>query len=48
MLHFCGEQNIVSEIELIEMQEINEAYERMRKSDVYYRFIIDMTSLKGD
>ncbi|HOY06812.1 MAG TPA: NAD(P)-dependent alcohol dehydrogenase [Saprospiraceae bacterium] len=46
MLDFCGEHNIVSEIELIDMQDINEAYERMLKSDVRYRFVIDMASLK--
>lgn len=46
MLDFCGEHNIVSEIELIKMQDINEAYERMLKSDVRYRFVIDMASLK--
>jgi uncharacterized zinc-type alcohol dehydrogenase-like protein len=45
MLNFCGEHNIVSEIEMIKMQEINEAYERMLKSDVRYRFVIDMKSL---
>jgi alcohol dehydrogenase (NADP+) len=45
MLDFCGEHNIVSEIEIIKMQEINEAYERMLKSDVRYRFVIDMKSL---
>lgn len=47
MLNFCGKHNIVSEIELIKMQDINEAYERMLKSDVRYRFVIDMTSLKS-
>lgn len=47
MLDFCGEHNIVSEIEIINMQNINEAYERMLKSDVRYRFVIDMGSLKG-
>lgn len=47
MLDFCGKHNIVSEIELIKMQDINEAYERMIKSDVRYRFVIDMASLKG-
>ncbi len=47
MLNFCGEHNIVSEIELIKMQDINHAYERMLKSDVRYRFVIDMASLKG-
>ncbi|WP_281637759.1 NAD(P)-dependent alcohol dehydrogenase [Flavobacterium marginilacus] len=46
MLDFCGEHNIVSEIELIKIQDINEAYERMLKSDVRYRFVIDMASLK--
>ncbi len=46
MLDFCGEHNIVSEIEIIKMQDINGAYERMLKSDVRYRFVIDMASLK--
>ncbi|WP_333600594.1 NAD(P)-dependent alcohol dehydrogenase [Flavobacterium sp.] len=46
MLDFCGQHNIVSEIELINMQDINEAYGRMLKSDVRYRFVIDMASLK--
>lgn len=46
LLDFCGEHNIVSEIEIINMQDINEAYERMLKSDVRYRFVIDMASLK--
>ena len=45
MLDFCGKHNIVSEIEIIKMQDINEAYERMLKSDVRYRFVIDMSSL---
>jgi len=45
MLDFCGEHNIVSEIEIIKMQDINQAYERMIKSDVRYRFVIDMASL---
>jgi alcohol dehydrogenase (NADP+) len=47
MLDFCGKHNIVSDIELIPMQKINEAYERMLKSDVKYRFVIDMASLRG-
>ena len=47
MLDFCGEHNIVSEIEIINMQDINESYERMLKSDVRYRFVIDMASLKN-
>lgn len=46
MLDFCGKHNIVSEIEVIKMQDINQAYERMLKSDVKYRFVIDMASLK--
>lgn len=46
MLDFCGEHNIVCEIEQINIQEINEAYERMLKSDVKYRFVIDMKSLE--
>jgi uncharacterized zinc-type alcohol dehydrogenase-like protein len=46
MLDFCGKHNIVSEIEIIKMQDINNAYERMLKSDVRYRFVIDMASLK--
>ena len=46
MLDFCGEHNIVSDIEVINMQNINEAYERIIKSDVKYRFVIDMKSLK--
>ncbi|WP_158857484.1 NAD(P)-dependent alcohol dehydrogenase [Lunatibacter salilacus] len=46
MLDFCGENNIVSDIEIIKMQDINTAYERMLKSDVKYRFVIDMASLK--
>ena len=47
MLDFCATHNIVSDIELIPMQKINEAYTRMLKSDVKYRFVIDMTSLKS-
>lgn len=46
MMDFCGKHNIVSDIEMIPMQKINEAYERMLKSDVKYRFVIDMASLK--
>lgn len=45
MLNFCAEHNIVSDIELIPIQKINEAYERMLKGDVRYRFVIDMKSL---
>jgi uncharacterized zinc-type alcohol dehydrogenase-like protein len=46
MLDFCGKHNITSDIEMIRMDQINTAYERMLKSDVKYRFVIDMTSLK--
>lgn len=45
MLDFCAEHNIVSEIELIPVDKINEAYERMLKSDVKYRFVIDNSTL---
>jgi alcohol dehydrogenase (NADP+) len=46
MLDFCGKHHILADIELIPIQEINEAYERMLKSDVKYRFVIDINSLK--
>ena len=46
MLDFCGEHGITSDIEIIPIQKINEAYERMLRSDVKYRFVIDMASLK--
>jgi uncharacterized zinc-type alcohol dehydrogenase-like protein len=46
MLDFCAEKNIVADVEVIKMQYINEAYERMLKNDVKYRFVIDMASLK--
>lgn len=45
MLNFCGDKNILSEVELIRMDEINEAFERMRQSDVKYRFVIDLATL---
>ena len=45
MLDFCGRHNITSDIEMIRMDQINEAYERMLKGDVKYRFVIDMASL---
>jgi uncharacterized zinc-type alcohol dehydrogenase-like protein len=48
MLDFCAEHNIVSDIEVIGIQQINEAYERLLKSDVKYRFVIDMASLKNN
>lgn len=46
MLDFCSQHNIVSDIEVIPIQKVNEAYERVLKSDVRYRFVIDMASLK--
>ncbi|KAA0991956.1 NAD(P)-dependent alcohol dehydrogenase [Dyadobacter aurulentus] len=45
MLDFCGEHNIVADIEMIDIQEINEAYERMIKGDVKYRFVINLASI---
>lgn len=45
MLDFCGKHNITADIELIPIQEVNQAYERVLKSDVKYRFVIDMKSL---
>ena len=47
MLDFCGKHNIVSDVEVIRIDEINEAYERLLKNDVHYRFVIDMASLKA-
>jgi len=46
MLDFCGSHNIVADIELIDIRQINEAYERLLKGDVKYRFVIDMATLK--
>jgi uncharacterized zinc-type alcohol dehydrogenase-like protein len=45
MLDFCAEHRIVSDVEVIPMAAINDAYERMLKSDVKYRFVIDMATL---
>lgn len=47
MLDFCAEHNIVADVEMIRMEQINEAYERMIKGDVKYRFVIDIASLRG-
>jgi alcohol dehydrogenase (NADP+) len=47
LLDFCGKHSITSDIEVIKIQDINEAYKRMLKSDVKYRFVIDMASLKA-
>ncbi|MEP0751632.1 NAD(P)-dependent alcohol dehydrogenase [Trichocoleus sp. Lan] len=48
MLDFCGEHNITADVEVIPIQKVNEAYERLPKSDVKYRFVIDMASLKSE
>jgi uncharacterized zinc-type alcohol dehydrogenase-like protein len=46
MLDFCGANNITSDVEIIPIQKVNEAYDRLVKADVKYRFVIDMASLK--
>jgi uncharacterized zinc-type alcohol dehydrogenase-like protein len=48
MLDFCGEHHITADVEVIPIQKVNEAYERMLKSDVKYRFCIDMSTLKNE
>jgi uncharacterized zinc-type alcohol dehydrogenase-like protein len=48
MLDFCGAHNITADVEVIPIQKINEAYERLLKSEVKYRFSIDMASLKSE
>jgi uncharacterized zinc-type alcohol dehydrogenase-like protein len=48
MLDFCGKHNITSDVEVIPIQKVNEAYERLLKADVKYRFSIDMASLKSE
>ena len=48
MLNFCGEHNITADVEVIPIQQVNEAYERLLKSDVKYRFSIDMASLRSE
>ena len=48
MLDFCAERGITADIELIAINKINEAYERMLKSDVKYRFVIDMATVKSE
>jgi uncharacterized zinc-type alcohol dehydrogenase-like protein len=47
MLDFCGKHNLTADVEIIPMQKVNEAYERLLKADVKYRFSIDMASLKS-
>ena len=46
MIDFCAAHQIVSDVEVVPMQAVNEAYERLIKNDVRYRFVIDMASLK--
>jgi uncharacterized zinc-type alcohol dehydrogenase-like protein len=46
MLDFCAEHGIIADVEPIRIEQINEAYERLLKSDVKYRFVIDMASLR--
>lgn len=48
MLDFCGQHNITSDVEVIPIQKVNEAYDRVVKGDVKYRFVIDMASLKAE
>lgn len=48
VLDFCGEHNITADVEVIPIQKVNEAYERLLKSDVKYRFTIDMASLRDE
>jgi alcohol dehydrogenase (NADP+) len=48
MLDFCGQHNIAADVAVSPIQKVNEAYERLLKSNVRYRFSIDMTSLKSE
>jgi uncharacterized zinc-type alcohol dehydrogenase-like protein len=48
MMDFCGEHNITSDVEIIPIQEVNNAYKRVIKNDIKYRFVIDMKSLKDE
>jgi uncharacterized zinc-type alcohol dehydrogenase-like protein len=48
MLNFCGEHNITADVEVIPIQKVNEAYDRLLTADVKYRFSIDMASLKSE
>ncbi len=47
MLDFCARRGVAADVELIPIQEINQAYERMLKNDVRFRFVIDLASLKS-
>ncbi len=46
MLDFCAEHNITCDVEMLDIRNINDAYERLKRSDVKYRFVIDMDTLK--
>jgi uncharacterized zinc-type alcohol dehydrogenase-like protein len=46
MLDFCGEHNVTADIETIDIEDVDKAYERLLKNDVKYRFVIDIASLK--
>jgi uncharacterized zinc-type alcohol dehydrogenase-like protein len=46
MLDFCGSNGVLADVEVIPIQKVDEAYERMLRSDVRYRFVIDLSSLK--
>ena len=48
MIDFCAEHQIVSDVEMLPIQKVNEAYERLLKNDVRCRFVIDMASLKAE
>jgi uncharacterized zinc-type alcohol dehydrogenase-like protein len=48
MLDFCGQHNITADVEVIPIRKVNEAYKRLLKSDVKYRFSIDMASLRSE
>src|SRR5580698_1296305 len=48
MLDFCGKHNLTADVEVIPIQKVNEAYDRLQKADVKYRFVIDMASLKSE
>jgi len=48
MLDFCGQHNVTADVEIIPIQKVNEAYERLVRSDVKYRFCIDMASLNSE
>jgi len=47
MMDFCAEHGIVSDVEVINIKDVNQAWERMAKNDVRYRFVIDMATIKA-